>query len=763
MAPAGDGALRRQHTETPDDGAEAHRLLADVRQQEAATREVLEALGRARSDPSEILDTIIDRAGDLCRAQASQLYLLDGVGVPVVPRLRGRARRVPPLPRGPPGGPGQGEPARSGGRGPATQQIVDVLADPSYGRHDLQHLAGFRSLMSAPMLLDGEVVGYPVGLAHRGPPVRRGARSALLSTFAAQAAIVVRQVELVAGPRGAQRRARGQGASSSRCCGRSATPSAPRLDLDEVLAQIVSGAVRLTGADGGSIMEYDVRRRLLPRPGDGRRQTRTSPNGCGRSSILRGTPRRSAGGRRAHDAGGAPTSAAVERDEHLDAPARRRVAVAARGAARAAGPSWWGPWSSGAGRAGDFGERDARAAPHLRQPVRPRDRQRAALRRARHQARRARGRQPPQVGVPREHVARAADAAQRGHRLLRGAPRPDVRRPQRAPGGVPPRHLDVRAAPARAAQRDPRPVQGRGRPDGPRADPRSRCAPALDYVLSLVRERAAAHAHRRWGWRWPTSVGIVWADELRLKQVVLNLVSNAVKFTPDGGRVDVVGHAGRTTTSWSRVTDTGVGVPPEDRERIFESFQQGHRGAPKEEGTGLGLTLSRRIVELFGGTLCARAAGRRGQHLRLPAAAAAIEPPVAVDDASGRATRAARRRRPRVPRPDDGLPVGVARAGRCGRGTASRRSSLARTACAGGGRARHPAAAHGRVGGADPAQGRPGHERHPGRGGLDRRRAPARPRSSARRRTSSSRCAATTCSTPCACRGSTPWPSGWSL
>ena len=51
------------------------------------------------------------------------------------------------------------------------------------------------------------------------------------------------------------------------------------------------------------------------------------------------------------------------------------------------------------------------------------------------------------------------------------------------------------------------------------------------------------------------------------------------------------------------VTDTGIGVAPEDQERIFESFQQGGRGAPKEEGTGLGLTLSRRIVELFGGRM----------------------------------------------------------------------------------------------------------------------------------------------------------------
>jgi CheY-like chemotaxis protein len=91
-------------------------------------------------------------------------------------------------------------------------------------------------------------------------------------------------------------------------------------------------------------------------------------------------------------------------------------------------------------------------------------------------------------------------------------------------------------------------------------------------------------------------------DELRLKQVVLNLVSNAVKFTPDGGTVVV-----RATRMGEElqvsVEDTGVGIPEADRERIFESFQQGGRGASREEGTGLGLTLSRRIVELLGGRM----------------------------------------------------------------------------------------------------------------------------------------------------------------
>jgi CheY-like chemotaxis protein/anti-sigma regulatory factor (Ser/Thr protein kinase) len=117
----------------------------------------------------------------------------------------------------------------------------------------------------------------------------------------------------------------------------------------------------------------------------------------------------------------------------------------------------------------------------------------------------------------------------------------------------------------------------------------------------MVRERAAVHAITL-GLDVGPGVDMVEADELRFKQVVLNLVSNAVKFTPDGGDVAVSAQRqGRHLVV--AVADTGPGIPEGDRERIFESFQQGGRGAPKAEGTGLGLTLSRRIVQLFGGRL----------------------------------------------------------------------------------------------------------------------------------------------------------------
>ena len=97
-------------------------------------------------------------------------------------------------------------------------------------------------------------------------------------------------------------------------------------------------------------------------------------------------------------------------------------------------------------------------------------------------------------------------------------------------------------------------------------------------------------------------VGLIESDELRIKQVMLNLLSNAVKFTPDGGEV-----AARARVDGPElvvtVSDTGIGIAPDDRERIFESFQQAGRGVQQHEGTGLGLTLSKRILELLDGRM----------------------------------------------------------------------------------------------------------------------------------------------------------------
>jgi signal transduction histidine kinase len=124
---------------------------------------------------------------------------------------------------------------------------------------------------------------------------------------------------------------------------------------------------------------------------------------------------------------------------------------------------------------------------------------------------------------------------------------------------------------------------------------------ALEYCISLVRERASLNGIALTLDLDPR-LDVIESDELRFRQVVLNLLSNAVKFTPDGGHVAVAARQ-RGRAVEVTITDDGIGIPAEDRERIFESFQQGERDSARHEGTGLGLTLSRRIVTLLGGTL----------------------------------------------------------------------------------------------------------------------------------------------------------------
>jgi signal transduction histidine kinase len=104
------------------------------------------------------------------------------------------------------------------------------------------------------------------------------------------------------------------------------------------------------------------------------------------------------------------------------------------------------------------------------------------------------------------------------------------------------------------------------------------------------------------------------ADERRVRQVVFNLLSNAVKFTPAGGRVDISAQRedGQVEVA---VTDTGPGIAAGDLEAIFEEFEQASDGK-QAEGTGLGLPLSRKLVELHGGRLWAESEPGRGSTFR---------------------------------------------------------------------------------------------------------------------------------------------------
>lgn len=126
---------------------------------------------------------------------------------------------------------------------------------------------------------------------------------------------------------------------------------------------------------------------------------------------------------------------------------------------------------------------------------------------------------------------------------------------------------------------------------------------SVDAALLLVRERATAN-ELVLEKSLPSPPTVVWADLRRLRQVWINLLSNAVKFTQRGGRVRLEAVAEKDGSLTVTVSDTGIGIAPENLERVLQPFAQVANALSRgHEGTGLGLTLSKKMVELHGGGL----------------------------------------------------------------------------------------------------------------------------------------------------------------
>ena len=303
--------------------------------------------------------------------------------------------------------------------------------------------------------------------------------------------------------------------------------------------------------------------------------------------------------------------------------------------------------------------------------------------------------------------------------------------------------LALRPAPARAAQRHPRPVQGRGRRDGAGAVRRSHVDDVLEHGLALMRERAARQRHaadreRRARRR---------AGARRRAAAQAGAAQPAVErgeVHPRRRVGDGVGDRATAPTSLVRVQDTGVGIAADDHERIFDSFQQGGRSAStRPRAPGSGLTLSKRIVELHGGEIWVDSEVGRGSTFgfRLPAGtgtgaapAPAGRPTVRRRWSCSSRTTEARSTCCSAYLEGSGYQVAVARERR-------RRAGRSAPAPAGGRRAGHPAARAWTAGRCSrPLKADPATAAHPGGRRVGPGRARPRARRWARRRTWSSRC-----------------------
>ncbi len=597
------GDTSERTTRTSRASYELHRALRDAREQSAASREILAALGRAGANPGDVLDTVLEYAARLCGAQAANLYIPEGDAF----RLSRAYGKIPedfrrylldhPLARN-----------RSSTVGHAAEemrtiQIADVLDDADYGRLDLQRLAGYRTLLSTPMVLQNDVVGVLSMWRTNASPFN-ARECELLEEFAVQGAIVMRQVALMRAleSRGAELASKVAQLEALREVGDAVGSS---LDLDEVLDQIVSNAVRLTRTDGGSIMEYDESSDSF----HVRAASGSSPAllkqlrgiTIDRESTLVG---RAATGRRTLEV---PDLAGAELDPHLDALLRDGwrsvlavpilrgdrivgVLVIRRRSTGSFGPhvelleTFAGQSALAIVNARLFGELQTKT----------RELEIASQHKSEFLASMSHELRTPLnavIGFSEVLLDRMfGDINERQDEYLR-----DIWNSGKHLLELLNEILDLSKVEAGQMVLEPSAFS---------------LSSAVEYCVTMVRERAALHAITVTV-EVADDIETIEADELRFKQVVLNLLSNAVKFTPAGGKVSLRAYR-EGADLMVTVTDTGIGVPVEDQERIFESFQQGRRGAPKEEGTGLGLTLSRRIVWLFGGRMWLKSSSGEG-------------------------------------------------------------------------------------------------------------------------------------------------------
>lgn len=579
---------------TQEESETLQRDLADATEQFAAMNEVLIALGRSASDPDAVLDSIVESVRRLCRCEAAAIMLIEGGHFVLSSSVGFSDEYVSYVGDHP----FNLDRASLLGRVTADrniQQIPDVLTDPEYGRQDVQRIVRFRTVMAAPMLLDDEVVGA-LSLVRTAVDPFDDRALALVGAFAAQAAVVVRNVHLV---RALEERSLELGRKVEQLEALSEVGGivSSSLVLDEVLSNIIMNAVRFSGCDGGSIMEYIEEERCFTV----RSAYASSPELLAKLRTIRVELETTLVGRSARE--GHPIAVAdlntVALDPHLrllhDDGWRSVLAVPVLRGERIIGALVVRRKTPGAFSADTiefletFAGQSALAVWNA-QLFRELETKTAELQVVSQHKSEFLASMSHELRTPLNAVIGFSEVLlermfgelnERQDEYLR-----DILSSGRHLLQLLNDILDLSKVEAGRMQLERSVFSVRG---------------ALDYGLSLVRERAAAHGIAL-SLEIEDGVDTLDSDELRFKQVLLNLLSNAVKFTPDGGRIAVV--AKRQDDSIAvTVADNGIGIPPEDRERIFESFQQGRRGTQREEGTGLGLTLCRRIVALLGGSM----------------------------------------------------------------------------------------------------------------------------------------------------------------
>ncbi len=594
--------------------------LTEALEQQTATSEVLRVIASSPSDTQPVFDLVAKRAGMLCDAEVTVVSKFDGRLIElaaihgIVPEAVQFVRRHFPMQPG-----AQTVTGRTIGSA-AVVHIPDVLADETYQSKDFAQAAHIRGALGVPIVRDQQVIGS-IFVGRSKPGLFADSQVELLRTFADQAVIAIENVRLFTELE-VRTTELTRSVGELQALGEVGQAVSSTLDLETVLRTIVSRATQLSGMDGGSIYEYDATReefylhtpyqlpeelvtalRAVPiRKGEG---------ALGRMAVT-GEPVqvRDIVDERAYQSRVRKMLIRTGHRSLLTIPLLRENhllggLVVYRNSAGSFSPQVIDLLKT-------FATQSALAIQNARlfREIEDKSRQLevASQHKSEFLANMSHELRTPLnaiIGFSEVLAERMfgeindkqeeylADILDSGRHLL----------------GLINDILDLSKIEA-------------GRMELNLTD--FDLPTAIDNTLMLMRERA----HRREVTLERTidkGLEKIHADERKVKQVLLNLLSNALKFTPEGGRIDVRARVTDGSAEIS-VTDTGVGIAPEDQATVFEEFRQVGAASKKVEGTGLGLAISRKFIELHGGRIWVESQVGKGSTFAFTVPLVTVEP-----------------------------------------------------------------------------------------------------------------------------------------
>jgi signal transduction histidine kinase len=576
----------------------SNRELTTALDKQTATSDILRVISRSQTDVQPVFDAILTSAVHLLGAYAGVLTRLEGDQI-VLAALTSTDEAGDAAMRASYPHSLQSERAHAQAiRDRAPLNIADAHTDPRVpeAQHAIAHARGYRSLVVVPLLHHDEAVGA-IALTRRAPGGFTDDEIALLKTFADQAVIAIENARLLT-----ELQARTQELTRSveqlTALGEVGRAVSSTLDLETVLSTIVARATELSGTDAGVIYEYDERHEVfLPRS--------TQRLEAEIVETMLATPVRKGEGATGRLA---EAQEPIQLPDILAAPAESRV----RGALVRAGyrallavplvreDRLLGGLTVIRKTTGEFAPeiiellqtfatQSALAIQNARLFLEIEDKSRQLEVASQHKSEFL-ANMSHELRTPLNAIIGFSEVLAEGMFGEINDKQAEYLRDILESG----RHLlslindilDLSKIEAGRMELEPSDFD---------------LPAAIDNALTLVRERAGRRGITL-GRAIDEHVGTIRGDERKVKQVLLNLLSNALKFTPEGGRIDVRAAVTDGMVEVS-VADTGVGIAPEDQEAVFEEFRQVGTAAKKVEGTGLGLALSRKFIELHGGRI----------------------------------------------------------------------------------------------------------------------------------------------------------------